>query len=353
MDANQACDVLVSHLKQSNLNWNLVESPFSLTINLKKSFIKDREGNPRTSGFSKHHDDQKVHELKLLAEENKSLRKAFANITNEKDEVMNVLDSKAKEVENIREYSLGVKSELSKVSEELFKAKLELTEFHSESVNTASEVKRLKSAMVNERMQQTKFLKISETKIKETEKQIETKDKLIETLRAENEMINSENKVFQDKTYQEEDFNHNIIETKSEPILSSISNPDSSSSSFNSRAPSSALTAPPPTTSRGFLPRTVSRLTTNSSTLCSHSPKCILRQPIPPPLPSVTYLVNKDSMYHEKMLQQGGMEYGLTHHDCMTIEYERYGCKDCIWIKMYGETHGYPDVNPWSYRNHI
>ena len=83
MDANQACDVLVNHLKLSNLNWNLVESPFSLTINLKKSFIKDREGNPRASGFSKHCDDQKVNKLE---EENKSLRKALANEKHEKEE---------------------------------------------------------------------------------------------------------------------------------------------------------------------------------------------------------------------------------------------------------------------------
>ena len=46
--------------------------------------------------------------------------------------------------------------------------------------------------MLNERMQQTKLLKISETKIKETEKQIQTKDKLSEILRAENEMIKLE-----------------------------------------------------------------------------------------------------------------------------------------------------------------
>jgi hypothetical protein len=67
-----------------------------------------------------------------------------------------------------------------------------LTKFHSETINTASEVKRLKSAMLKDRMQQTKFLKISETKIKETEKQIQTKDKLSEILRAENEMIKLE-----------------------------------------------------------------------------------------------------------------------------------------------------------------
>ena len=250
MDANQACDVLVSHLKLSNLNWNLVESPFSLTINLKKSFIKDREGNPRASGFSKHCDDQKVNKLE---EENKSLRKALANEKHEKEEVIKDLESKAKEVENLRDCSLKVKRELSKISEELYNTKLELTQYHSEALATGSEVKRLTNAMVIERMQLNNFMKISETRSKETEKQIKTQDKLIETLKAENEMLKLEIESIQDNTNQE-DYNHNSLETKSEPIYSSISNSEplsspTSTSFFNSKTLPSALPTSPPTTS--------------------------------------------------------------------------------------------------------
>ena len=96
MDANQACNVLLSNLKESNLNWNLLESPFSLTINLKKSFIKDREGNPRTSGFTKQYYKQNDHNnnLKHVMEENNSLKKALANMEHKKDEVIEILDAK-------------------------------------------------------------------------------------------------------------------------------------------------------------------------------------------------------------------------------------------------------------------
>ena len=95
MDANQACNVLLSNLKESNLNWNLVESPFSLTINLKKSFIKDSEGNPWT-GFTKQHYNQNGHHdnLKHVIDENNSLNKALANMKQEKDELMEILDAK-------------------------------------------------------------------------------------------------------------------------------------------------------------------------------------------------------------------------------------------------------------------
>ena len=52
MDPNQTCEILLSNLKQSNLNFSLYESPFTMTINIKKSFIKDHYGVSRTSGFS-------------------------------------------------------------------------------------------------------------------------------------------------------------------------------------------------------------------------------------------------------------------------------------------------------------
>ena len=52
MDPNQTCEILLSNLKKSNLNFSLSESPFAVTIDIKKSFIKDHHGVSRTSGFS-------------------------------------------------------------------------------------------------------------------------------------------------------------------------------------------------------------------------------------------------------------------------------------------------------------
>ena len=52
MDPVTACDILVSYLKQSNLNFHLVESPFTARIEIRKTFIKDKSGNYRTSGLA-------------------------------------------------------------------------------------------------------------------------------------------------------------------------------------------------------------------------------------------------------------------------------------------------------------
>ena len=51
MDPVRTCDLLITFLKQSNLNFYLVESPFSASIEIRKTFITDKDGNQRTSGL--------------------------------------------------------------------------------------------------------------------------------------------------------------------------------------------------------------------------------------------------------------------------------------------------------------
>ena len=45
MDASHVTDIIVSLVKKSKLNFHITESPFSLLINLRKTFIKDKNGN--------------------------------------------------------------------------------------------------------------------------------------------------------------------------------------------------------------------------------------------------------------------------------------------------------------------
>ena len=44
MDAQQVCEMLIMKVKSSDLNFILEESPFSVNISLKKSFIQKRNG---------------------------------------------------------------------------------------------------------------------------------------------------------------------------------------------------------------------------------------------------------------------------------------------------------------------
>ena len=77
MDPNQTCEMLLQHLKNSNLNYNLSESPFSVTIHLKKSFIKDKNGIPRSSGIP---DQSMLHSQTKPANQNNSTANMQQNI---------------------------------------------------------------------------------------------------------------------------------------------------------------------------------------------------------------------------------------------------------------------------------
>ena len=118
MDANETCNTILNHLKKSNLDWNLVESPFSVTINLKKSFIKDKAGVPLTSRLSCQH-GQNTRELKLLQSESLC---EILNFWTTKPK-----SSKTKELKNLHDENHDLQSEHSEVGDELHKTKQELT----------------------------------------------------------------------------------------------------------------------------------------------------------------------------------------------------------------------------------
>ena len=90
----------------------------------------------------------------------------------------------------------------------------------------------------------------------------------------------------------------------------------------------------------------------SASANCSHNQQCIMRQPFTPPLPALTPLINEYSLYHLKTMA-GELDWGRTCGYCMRTEYEKYGCESCIWIKCYGELHGYPDIDPYDYEKHL
>ena len=67
-----------------------------------------------------------------------------------------------------------------------------------------------------------------------------------------------------------------------------------------------------------------------------------------------TVLVHHGSEYHEHMNSQAGVPHqlGETHEYCMRIDYETYGCEQCKWFKRWGELNSYPDINPWTFKEH-
>ena len=95
---------------------------------------------------------------------------------------------------------------------------------------------------------------------------------------------------------------------------------------------------------------------TMCSTPCRHPAQCTTRPPRAPPAPSITFLRNERSKYHLHMMSKSVEEFtGCLK--CFSVENENYGCDKCTWLKWWfkwhGETHGFPDINPWIYNQHI
>ena len=70
MNANDAAAMIVSTVQKSNLNFYIQESPFSLNINLRKSFIKNKNGGtilPHSS-FMQHNNEVNKASEKLKVE---------------------------------------------------------------------------------------------------------------------------------------------------------------------------------------------------------------------------------------------------------------------------------------------
>ena len=71
MSPSETCDVLLSYVKKSNLNFHISESPFSVTINIKKSFIINKNGDSLNGALD--HCEVKAFELPEVKIENKSV----------------------------------------------------------------------------------------------------------------------------------------------------------------------------------------------------------------------------------------------------------------------------------------
>ena len=51
MDPNQTCEVILNNIIRSNLNFTIIETQFTLTVTIKKTFNKNKDGKNRVSGL--------------------------------------------------------------------------------------------------------------------------------------------------------------------------------------------------------------------------------------------------------------------------------------------------------------
>ena len=148
MAANQAFENLLSQVQSSCLNFKIELSPFSATIFLKKSFIKNQNGvyvHPPPDPVREVHCDDlkvKISELKI---ENNSLQDKFASVTREMltcneiiDNLRNEMKQKQEIIEGLDLANKELKNESEVIGSELHNTRIEITK-HLEEENKNSE----------------------------------------------------------------------------------------------------------------------------------------------------------------------------------------------------------------------
>ena len=384
MTAHETFQQLVQKLHTSHLHFHLTETPFSAQILIRKKFLKDRIGSSSTTP-------------NFVSEEISMLNIKIVELQKQVKDSSDIINMMEKKLGQAQAEALKVYEE-NKTKVEALKSSMKNSDLLAKNVT-----KKLES--------EQKVAKENEKLIQKLQHKSENLVKNNKNIQAELKKVKNENKklsinkngsvdLVQTKgKHEEKDLNQNVPPSEKSQLCSSLSTPrapsillsphpgrkvstppnvpspmltshatNSCTSCGTPPRPSLSTTPPctPPKATSGSEPTVTATSSCSSPPLssllasdittsfCSHSPQCTTRQPRSPPSNKCSILIHHGSDYHEHMQSQAGVPYqlGMTHEYCMRIDYENYGCDGCKWFKRWGELHGYPDLNPWAFKEH-
>ena len=146
MDAKNTADVIISFIKKSNLNYQIQESPFSLLINIRKSYIRNKNGDdllPCSDIFV----EVDTHKVKV-EEENSALRYRVNHLEVELHDSNVAVHDLSTKLEKSKEEIADVlfnKNTLVKNNQKLEHKETEIKTIKSESNDFKTEIESLKS----------------------------------------------------------------------------------------------------------------------------------------------------------------------------------------------------------------
>ena len=403
MEAPFIFDNLIQQIVASNLNFRLERSPFSAVIQLKRSLIKDSDGNeikprPQTTEAEmrtievengallaklamskKEVDDLRIDLGQMKADRDTSDRKKSEleakikqcyKVTETKSDEINLLK---KSIKSLSDESAIVKCDLGACRKALKEKDKEISRLESKQNNLDNSNKKLKDDLKDLKKEKTNLEKESR-KLKTSAANSSAKKSL--SVSTNTPTISQDSStIFLPPIVTSLPSIGSSNKTTSEPSsITLIASKDSSSTSVqgsfvskslpnSSEATTSILTKaspPPPLMKNHPWNNTPLFLAAHEPaqcwSTCRHQTQCTIRQPRTPPFPSITFLINEKSNYHLHMMAKSADEFAGCFR-CFFIEHENYGCDDCTWLKWWlkwhGELHGFPDVSPWSYKQYL
>ena len=143
MDPFQTCERLLSHVKCSNLNFSLSESPFSVSLSIRKSFVKDKHGfDRRSQSFSGIH---QVDEKPILEKENKHLKSLVTQQEHEKEAFEHTIHELGQKLEKAKAELIEIMSEKDTLEKGKNITETELDKKNCELADTAEFATNLKN----------------------------------------------------------------------------------------------------------------------------------------------------------------------------------------------------------------
>ena len=168
MDAKKASEMILSCIKNSNLNYFAQESPFSITINIRKTFVKDLNGTLLSPNQDFSDIENLRSENEFLKNDNFTLKSALIYRDTEKDASEKALHDLSIKLEK-------AKAELSETlakNKQISKEKIEIEKRRSDQenkiVSLQSETKNLKievNDLKNEIKVTSKIIKAKEKEV--------------------------------------------------------------------------------------------------------------------------------------------------------------------------------------------
>ena len=366
MVAKRTFENIIEHIQTSNLNFQLNLSPFSASISLRKSLIRDKFGNilfpAISSGFAtsnvstqdlEHQHSLLLDQIATLEEEVNGLKLSRQS----SQDTVQILEQKISHSEaSAYKCFEERKNEVAALKKSVKSAELE-------NDNLKKDLKSY-NKLIKERDKEVYKLEQKCENLTETLKRSKAE---ITSLKSENVKLVKKKKISPSKIQQSVSTNTTSEEPASIPYsntslstnfaLDSMETSQVTSTSANPVSAASALCVSATDLLNNVVPIIQSQdSSASSASSSSTSQPCVTvaRQPLPPPPEKCSILCHTGSKYNEHMASETGVpsRYG-THEYCMRIEYENYGCEDCIWFKKWGLLHGYPDISPRSYREHL
>ena len=384
MEASNAADIITNAIKNSKLNFYMQETPFSLLINVRKSFIKTKSGHDLVNSNDNYNSSEAntKHQEKVekLEQEKSALSESLAVLESELQDSRNVGDDLSIKLEEARKEIaelLGDRNNnvinVEKLRKLVDEAKVNSKDLEAKNRDLEKQIETFQ----NDKNSANKIVKLREKEIVRLQSKTENLEDLVKNKKAENKiLVEEKNKLIREKNIsasKPQKLLHKTIATNTVPasnieVCTQTENKKDppnmllySTSTVNPVQALPTLCPPTQTSSSMIVNEELSENaniahSTQCSSLCQHSMQCIIREPFPPPSPSITYLYNESSKYHQHMMLWSKKEFA-GHAKCFSIDNENYGCSDCTflkwWYKWHGDTHGFPDIAEWTYKKYL